>query len=94
MASKEVVSRLQVEVFGRGDPEVAQSAVGEVGEFGEDAHQPVGVGVGELAQEHRVDHAEDGGGGADSERQAEHGRGGEAGIPGQHAQAVAEILRE
>ena len=33
---------LEVEELGRRDPEVAQSAVGEVREFGEDADQAAG----------------------------------------------------
>ncbi len=84
----------QIEEFGWGDPEVAESAVGEVGEFGEDADQAVGMGVGELAEEDGVDHAEDGGGGSDAKYQAEHGGGGEATVAGQHAQGVAEIGRQ
>ena len=40
-----------------------------------------------------VDEAEDGGVGADAERQREHGDGREPGALGQHAQAVAQILK-
>ena len=74
---------LEIEVFGRGDPEVAQSAIGEIGEFGEDADQAAGVGVGQGPQQDGVDDAEDGGGRADAEREAGYRRGGEARLLGE-----------
>jgi hypothetical protein len=37
---------------------MAQTAIRKNREFGEDSNQPVGVPLGELSQQHRVDYAE------------------------------------
>jgi hypothetical protein len=53
--------------------------------------QPRGVLVGKLIQQHRLDHAEDGGVRADPEHQGEDRHARERGLPGQRANGVANI---
>ena len=50
--------------------------------------------VGQGLQQHRVDHAEDRGVGADAERQRQHRHGREGGIARQREQRVAQIARQ
>ena len=50
-----------------------------------------GAGKRQRLEEHRVDHAEDGGVRADPEREGEHGDQGEAGMLDQLAQSVANV---
>ncbi len=57
-----------------------------------DGHEPLGIRIRQRAQEDGVDHGEDGGVGADAERQRDQRRGGEAGRAPQHAEAVAQVL--
>ena len=57
-------------------------------------HQAVGIAVGQRLEENAVDDAEDGGVGADPERQRDHRDGREARVPGQHAQAVPNVLEQ
>ena len=85
---------LEVEKFGRGDPKMTESAVGEVGEFGKDADEASGLGVREGSEENRVDDAEDGRRSPDAERQAGHGGRGEAGFIGEKPDGVADVLRK
>jgi len=59
-----------------------------------DEHQPVGVGVGQRAEQHRADDAEDGDGRPDAERQREDGGGRESGIPPQAADRVAHVVQD
>ena len=59
-----------------------------------DLHELLRAVEGERTQQHRVDHAEDDGVGADAERQREHGDGGEAGRLGQHANGVSKVLKD
>jgi hypothetical protein len=56
--------------------------------------QPLGLAEGQRPQRDAVDDAEDGGGGADAERDREDRRGGEAGLLAQHARAVAQVLEQ
>ena len=53
--------------------------------------EPVGVRVRKRRQEHRIDNAEDGGVGADAEREREDGREGEGGSATKAAQRVRHI---
>ena len=59
----------------------------------EDRGQPIRFVHGNRLEQRRVHEAEDRGVGADAERQREHGDGREARALGQHAQAVAQILK-
>src|SRR5579884_1257703 len=59
-----------------------------------DGHQAVSLGVWQRAQQKRVDGAEDGGVGADAERESQDGGEGESGGAGQQAQAEAKVLDE
>jgi hypothetical protein len=61
------------------------------GPFGEE-HEPVRLLVGKRAQQHRVDHAEDRGVGADAQGQGQDGHGGESGAARQHASPVTDVL--
>ena len=61
---------------------------------GTERHDTVGVGKRQRAQDDRIDDRKDGGGGADSERQRERGRGGEAFRSPEPAKGVPKILRE
>ena len=62
-----------------------------LGPFGQE-HQPVGLVVGQRAQQDRVDHAEDRGVGADAQGQGQDGHGGESGTPRQHPSPVTDVL--
>ena len=55
--------------------------------------EPLGFGVGQRLEQHRIDDAEDGRRRADAERQRQHRDEGEAGVPEQHARAVAQVLQ-
>ena len=55
---------------------------------------PVGLVVRQIAQHHRLEHAENRGVGADAERQCQNRDGGEAGVLGKRSEAVAEVLDE
>ena len=55
---------------------------------------PLGLVVRQVAQHHRLEHAEDGGVGADTERQRQHRDRGEGRILDQRADAEPEILQE
>jgi hypothetical protein len=57
-----------------------------------DRHDPLGMRVGQRSQQHRIDHGEDGGVGADAERQGSHGHNGERRLPPQRTPGVAEVL--
>ena len=57
-----------------------------------DQHHAVRLGVGQRAQEHRVEHAVDGGVGADAERERQDGDDGEAGTAGQQAKTDPGVL--
>jgi hypothetical protein len=57
-------------------------------------YEAVGIWVGKRFEEHAVYHAEDGGIGADSERQREDGDGGESGILAETTEGVADVLHE
>ncbi len=46
------------------------------------------------AQQHRVDQAEDGGVGADPQREGQDGDGGESRIVAQHARGIAQVLQQ
>ena len=54
-------------------------------------HEAIAVLVGQRLEQHAVDHAEDGGVGADTEAQRQHGEGGKARVLPQRAGTVAEI---
>jgi len=56
--------------------------------------QPVRIGIGERPEEQRVDDAEDGGVGADAERERGNGDEGESRRADQEARRVAEVLDE
>jgi hypothetical protein len=58
----------------------------------EHRHQPIRLGDRHRLEHDRVDHAEDGGIGADAERQRQRGDGSEGGTLREHAKAVTEIL--
>ena len=64
------------------------------GQRGVDADQLFRLGKGERPEQHRVNHAENCGVGADAEGEREYGDDGEAGIFPQHARAVADVLKE
>ena len=74
--------------------EVVHGKLGEALILIEDAYDAAGIGVGERAQEHAVNHAEDGGIGADAQRDGENNDGGEAGTFGERARAVAQVAEE
>ncbi len=57
-------------------------------------HQAVGLAVRQRLKENAVDDAEDGRVGADPERQRDERDGREPRVPGQHAQAVANVLEQ
>ena len=59
-----------------------------------DGDKALGIGVGKRAQQHAVDDAEDGGVGADAERESEYGDDGESRRFSQHSQRVAKIAEE
>jgi hypothetical protein len=54
-------------------------------------HDAVGAGVGKRVQQDGVDEREHRRGGADAEREGEHGDGGEARVAAQGAEAVADV---
>ena len=56
--------------------------------------QPLRVGIRQRPQQHGVDHGEDRDVGADAERQREDGGEGEARLPDEEPQRVAEIMKE
>jgi len=60
----------------------------------EEVHEAVGLRVRERAQERRAHDAEDGDVRADTERDGEHDRGGEAGTAGEGAERVARVLEK
>jgi hypothetical protein len=66
-----------VEVLGDGH---AQGVLPQQGRRLAHDDEPVAVLVGQGLEEHAIDHAEDGGVGADAEGQREHGQGGVAGV--------------
>ena len=55
--------------------------------------QPIGIVIRQRPQQHAVDDGEDGGVGADAERERQHGDEREAGLPAQHARGVAKVLQ-
>ena len=57
-------------------------------------HHFLAARVGQGAEEHAADHAEDGGVGADAEAEGERDHGGEAGVAAQAARAVLDVLDE
>jgi hypothetical protein len=59
-----------------------------------DAHEALGVRVGERLQKDAVHNGKDGGVGADSEREGENGNACEAGIFAERAQGVADVQEE
>src|SRR5437868_7690054 len=85
---------LQVEEFRRRNPESAQPAIWKRGELGVNAYQLVRMLVWQWPQEHRVDHAEDAGGRANTKRQAQNGREGKAWTRLPHAKSKFEVLPE
>ena len=66
----------------------------DAGEPHPELHQFFGLLVGQRLQDHRVHHAEDGGVGADTERQREHGDDGESGAAGENPDGIAAVLQE
>src|SRR6185437_1592597 len=60
----------------------------------EQQHELIGIRIGKGSQKHGIHDAENGGVGADAESEREHGDGGEAGGFAEHAQGVAEVLRQ
>jgi len=54
-------------------------------------HDTVGAGVGKRVQQDCIDEREHRRGGADAEREGEHGDGGEARVAAQSAEAVADV---
>ena len=58
------------------------------------ARDLVAVGIRKRAQQHAVDHAEDGAISADAESQRQHDDDGERGIGAQHAAGVAQVSQE
>ena len=81
----------QIEEIGVGEREVLNVALAHVGE-GE--HQAVGILVGKRAQQNGIGHAEDGGGGADPERDGENGGGREDGALAQRAESVQQVTKQ
>jgi hypothetical protein len=68
---------------------------GEVGEVAiGNPHQLGGLLEGEWPQEQRVDHAEDGGAGANAKPGDQDGKGGKAGVAAHASKGVTEILEE
>jgi hypothetical protein len=63
------------------------------GRFFMNRDQPVGFLIGQRPQQYDVDESENRGIGPDTERQRQHGDSGEAGVLGQHSQAVADVLK-
>jgi len=57
-------------------------------------HELLRGGHRQRADDEGVEQAEDGGVGADSERQGQNGGGRESGVLAQHAQRVSEVLEE
>src|SRR5439155_22813777 len=57
------------------------------------AHEAVGIGVGDGIEQHRLHHAENSGVGPDAEREREHGYGSEAGVLPQLAEGVAKVIK-
>ena len=72
----------------------ATSASSRRGEVVRHRQEPSRIRVGKRPQEDAVDDAEDRGVGADAERQRRHGDGGEAGVRGEAAQSVADVLQQ
>jgi hypothetical protein len=73
---------------------VEQAGRGHGWEFGEDPDQALGLRIRQRAQENGVHHAKNRGSGSNTEGQTEDRGGRKAGILGQHAQAIAEVLRQ
>jgi hypothetical protein len=80
---------LIVPEFGDGHAHVGRANAGKIVL---DIYELFGMRVGERVEESCVDHAEDGGGGADAEGDGENGDGAKAGRFAQHAQTVTKIL--
>ena len=57
----------------------------------DDPDEPIAVRIRQRTQQHGVDHAEDGGGGADAERERDHGGRGEPGIASETARRVRHV---
>jgi len=57
-----------------------------------DRDHAIGVAVGEWIEQHVLDDAEDGRGGADAEREREYRQRGEGGLAAQRAQPVPEVV--
>ena len=84
------VARLPFHEVGGRDVAALQPVLAVLLPDGDDAR---GIAEREVAQEHGVDHAEDGGIGADAEGQRQDRDGGEAGRLAEQAEPVAEVLR-
>ena len=57
-------------------------------------HQPIGLSIWQRREERTVNHAEDGGGGRDTERECEHGHGGKARSSPKQADAEAGVAEK
>ncbi len=61
--------------------------------FFPDLHKLFRMIVRQRPQQHAIHNAEDGGGGADAKRKSEDRNQAETGVPEQHANAIAQILK-
>src|SRR5215469_8964180 len=59
----------------------------------EHQNELIGIWIGKRSQKHSVDDAEDGGVGADAQRERQNGDGGEARTLAEHAGGIAQVLR-
>jgi|HubBroStandDraft_6_1064221.scaffolds.fasta_scaffold78908_1 hypothetical protein len=85
-----------VAVPGQGGVEKVSSSdpVVKILDLRPDHHDLVRLGIRQRRQERRVIDREDGGVGADAERQGEQNGDGQARVPGKHAEAESEVLKQ
>src|SRR5438045_8362235 len=88
---KYIRSRQQVIEFGLGKPNVPQSYAGLVKE---DSYQTIGIAVGQRTQQHGIHDAENGRVGSHAESQGQDSHDRECGLLDQHAQTIANILKQ
>jgi hypothetical protein len=67
---------------------------GALGACVHEHHDPVGIGVGKRAKEHGVDDREDGGRGADAQRERRDGGEGERALLTKRSQGILDVLDE
>jgi len=88
-----VVELLNITELGRGNP-VLVVGLADPGEACPDLDELLGLRVGQRAQQHCIQHAEDGGIGADAERHGDNDDSSEAGPLDHLAQRETQILEQ